>query len=57
MTGIRALDLGGANFFGLKSNKKHAQMLNGILTEVVKLINDPQQDGPVKINYIGNSFV
>lgn len=48
MSGIRALDIGGANFFGLKANKKHTQMLNGILTELVKLINDPQQNGPVK---------
>jgi hypothetical protein len=40
MPGIRALDIGGGNFIGLKVNKKHAQMLGGILAELVKLINE-----------------
>jgi hypothetical protein len=40
MQGIRSLDLGGANFFGLKANKKHAQTLGAILAELVKLVND-----------------
>uniref|UniRef100_A0A914GQ65 CARMIL pleckstrin homology domain-containing protein n=1 Tax=Globodera rostochiensis TaxID=31243 RepID=A0A914GQ65_GLORO len=43
-TNLRILDIGGANFFALKTAKKHAQVLAGILAELVKLINGVGED-------------
>ncbi|KAF7635023.1 hypothetical protein Mgra_00005621 [Meloidogyne graminicola] len=47
MRGLRQLDVGGANFFGLKANKKHAQMLSAIVTEFVRLINGEEDESTV----------
>uniref|UniRef100_A0A915LKP2 Uncharacterized protein n=1 Tax=Meloidogyne javanica TaxID=6303 RepID=A0A915LKP2_MELJA len=44
MRGLRKLDIGGANFFGLKANKKHAQMLSAIVTEFVRLVNGEDEE-------------
>ena len=47
MSGLRQLDIGGANFFGLKANKKHTQILSAIVTEFVRLVNG-EEDGSVR---------
>ncbi|CAK5086124.1 unnamed protein product [Meloidogyne enterolobii] len=44
MRGLRKFDIGGANFFGLKANKKHAQMLSAIVTEFVRLVNGEDEE-------------
>lgn len=44
MRGLRKIDIGGANFFGLKANKKHAQMLSAIVTEFVRLVNGEEEE-------------
>lgn len=51
MSGLRSLDIGGSNFLGLKTNKKHSQTLSGILSALVKLLNEGsgQQGGAVRM--------
>lgn len=37
MRNLKHLDFGGANFHGLKSNKKYGNTLSKVLTELIKL--------------------
>uniref|UniRef100_A0A1I8BYH0 Carm_PH domain-containing protein n=1 Tax=Meloidogyne hapla TaxID=6305 RepID=A0A1I8BYH0_MELHA len=58
MRGLRKIDIGGANFFGLKANKKHAQMLSAIVTEFVRLVNGEEEEslGPGGARLLGKSL-
>jgi len=52
MRGLRKFDIGGANFFGLKANKKHAQMLSAIVTEFVRLVNGEDEESVRRCSYL-----
>jgi hypothetical protein len=43
---LQSLDIGGANFVGLKANKKSGQTLNKIIGELVKLISAENSVSP-----------